>query len=254
MTAAAAVTTLPSVVVSTSLHGTRRSRNDSSAAMTLDMNIRDLFGCSPSADSIVKFLREINLQDGDLTPEVKAYPDMVYFNYHKLGVSLQFAPRGGYKPKVGLARSQLKDDCLRLEGIDIYNESKPRTGDARPQASSQSVQCAFSPYPLLPLRIPRAASTHGEGSAQSFISIAANTTGKEFVSWLGEPCRKGGGTGPSSGSINIWCEWSREGIMVEFGGTEARGPQAWERGKDAVWQVVTVFSPDERSVSVGNDP
>ncbi|KAI6031622.1 hypothetical protein BKA83DRAFT_87430 [Pisolithus microcarpus] len=176
------------------------------------MNIRDLFGCSPSADSIT----------GDLTPEVKAYPDMVYFNYHKLGVSLQFSPRGGYKPKVGLARSQLKDDCLRLEGIDIYNESKPRTGDARPQASSQS--------------------------PQSFISIAANTTGKEF------PCRKGGGTGPSSGSINIWCEWSKEGIMVEFGGTEARGPQAWERGKDAVWQVVTVFSPDERSVSVGNDP
>ncbi|KAI6007208.1 hypothetical protein EDD15DRAFT_2209656 [Pisolithus albus] len=195
--------------------------------MTSVMNIRDLFGCSPSADSIANFLEKVNLQGSDLTPEVKAYPDMVYFNYHKLGVSLQFAPRGGYKPKVGLARSQLKDDCLKLEGIDIYNESKPQTGDARPQASSQSVQCAFSPYPLLPLRIFRVASAHEEGSAQSFISIAANTTGKEF----------------SSGSINIWCEWAGEGIMVEFGGTEARGPQAWERGKDAVWQVITVFPP-----------
>ncbi|KAI6162064.1 hypothetical protein EDD17DRAFT_589292 [Pisolithus thermaeus] len=211
--------------------------------MALDINIRDLFGSSPSANSIANFLKGINLQASALTPEVKTYPDMVYFNYHKLGVSLQFAPRGGYKPKAGLVRDQLKDDCLSLEGIDIYNGSKPQSGDARAEASSQSAQSAFSPCPLLPLRLPRVASAHGEDSTQSYISIAANTTGKEFVSWLGEPCRKGGGTGPSSGSINIWCEWSREGIMVEFGGTEARGPQAWEKGKDAVWRVVTVFLP-----------
>jgi len=30
--------------------------------------------------------------------------------------------------------------------------------------------------------------------------------------------------------------------MVEFGGDEARGPQAWERGKDAIWKVITLFS------------
>ncbi|KAI6047759.1 hypothetical protein EDC04DRAFT_21107 [Pisolithus marmoratus] len=209
----------------------------------MDTNIRDLFGSSPSADIIANFLKEINLQADVSIPEVKAYPDVVYYNYQKLGISLQFAPRWGYRPKAGLARNQLKDNCLSLEGIDIYNESKPRAGNAIPEASSQSTQSTFSPFPLLPLRILRAASAHDESSTGSSIGVAADTTGKEFVSWLGEPCRKGGGTGPSSGSINIWCEWSKEGIMVEFGGTEARGPQAWERGKDAVWRVVTVFPP-----------
>lgn len=211
----------------------------------MDINARNLFGSSPSAVSVTNFLKEIDPRAEALIPEVKAYPDMVYYNYHRLGISLQFAPRGGYKPKAGLARDQLKDDCLGLEGIDIYNELKPRSDNGRPETPGRSAPLAFSPCPLLPLRIPRAASAHGEGSTQSSMNIAANTTGKEFVSWLGEPCRKGGGTGPSSGSINIWCEWSKEGIMVEFGGTEARGPQAWERGKDAVWRVVTVFPPRE---------
>jgi len=29
--------------------------------------------------------------------------------------------------------------------------------------------------------------------------------------------------------------------MVEFGGDESRGPQAWEKGKDAVWKVISIF-------------
>ncbi|KAL4069729.1 hypothetical protein V8B97DRAFT_1969017 [Scleroderma yunnanense] len=202
---------------------------------------RDLLGSSPSADSITRYLETI-VQHASITdvlvPEVKVYPDMVYFNYHKLGISLQFSPRQGYKPTFGLKREQLKDDCLSLEGIDVYNSNvKPGTLN----------QPAFSPFPLLPLRIPLETSPgNSRGSRPSTISIAANTTGKEFVSWLGEPSRKGGGAGPLSGSINIWCEWSEDGLMVEFGGEESRGPQAWERGKDAVWRVVTVFPPTNK--------
>jgi len=66
--------------------------------------------------------------------------------------------------------------------------------------------------------------------------------GKEFIALLGEPNRKGGGAGPSSGSIGIWVEWTRDGLMVEFGGEESRGPQAWERGKDAPWKVISIFA------------
>jgi len=72
-------------------------------------------------------------------------------------------------------------------------------------------------------------------------------TGKDFVAALGEPDRKGGGSGPSSGSIGIWVEWTRDGLMVEFGGDDSRGPQAWERGKDALWRVISVFSPKKES-------
>ncbi|XP_006454648.1 hypothetical protein AGABI2DRAFT_189890 [Agaricus bisporus var. bisporus H97] len=79
------------------------------------------------------------------------------------------------------------------------------------------------------------------------------TTGKEFVQALGEPDRKGGGTGPSSGSIDIWCEWTKDGIMVEFGGSQAKGPNVWETGKDAVWKVVTLFRPGaNREQGIGN--
>ncbi|KIM66327.1 hypothetical protein SCLCIDRAFT_368913 [Scleroderma citrinum Foug A] len=197
--------------------------------------IRDLLGSTPSADNIADYLatvaQHVSVTDA-LVPDVKVYPDVVYFNYYRLGISLQFAPQLGYKPTVGQKREQLKDEQLILEGIDVYNDN------ANPGT-------LFSSYPLLPLEILLDASLGGRHSLPSTISIAANTTGKELVSWLGEPSRKGGGAGPLSGSINIWCEWSKDGLMVEFGGEESRGPQAWERGKDAVWRVVTVFPPKE---------
>ena len=199
--------------------------------------IKDLLGCTPSADSVADYLAVVaqRVSAADvLVPEVKVYPDMVYFNYYRLGISLQFAPQRGYKPMSGQKREQLKDEHLRLEGIDMYN------ANIKPVSSSQST---FSSYPSLPLEISLDAD--GQDSRPSAIIVAENTTGKELVNWLGEPSRKGGGTGPLSGSINIWCEWSKDGLMVEFGGEESRGPQAWERGKDAVWRVITVFVPKD---------
>ncbi|KAF9244567.1 hypothetical protein BU15DRAFT_41787 [Melanogaster broomeanus] len=208
-------------------------------------NIKALLGSPPSAHVISEYLESlaslVSASDS-LTPEVKSYSDIVYFNYFKLGVSLQFSTRNGYRPTTGLKRDQLEDDSLQLEAIDIYNvpNVKPGTG-----GSTRSAELAFSTHPSSPLKISLETTTSSADSTLSGITIAKDTTGKEFVSWLGEPSRKGGGVGPSTGSIGIWCEWSKEGIMIEFGGDEARGPQAWERGKDAVWRVITIFPPKQ---------
>jgi hypothetical protein len=94
----------------------------------------------------------------------------------------------------------------------------------------------FAKYPSLPLAIT---FSHEPKS----MSVSTESTGKDFVAALGEPDRKGGGAGPSSGSINIWCEWTKEGVMVELGGRDARGPQAWDKGKDAKWKVISFYPP-----------
>ncbi|KAF8846242.1 hypothetical protein BDN67DRAFT_960947 [Paxillus ammoniavirescens] len=209
-------------------------------------DIKDLLGSQPSANVISGYLERLSdlvSATNSLTPEVKSYSDIVYFNYFELGVSLQFSPHGAYKPANGLKREQLKDDSLQLEAIDIYNVPSVKLG-----GTTRSVELAFCTHPCSPLKISletssSSASAPSTDATSSVITVARDTTGKDFVSWLGEPSRKGGGTGPSSGSIGIWCEWSKQGIMVEFGGDEARGPQAWERGKDAVWRVITIFSP-----------
>lgn len=201
----------------------------------MDADIRHLLGKSPSSDVIVTHIKKLaellSLNDVPL-PEVKSYSDVVYFNYHKLGLSFQFSRKQTASPN----RDQSgDDDCLSLVAMDLYN--------APELTSSRSTRSPFSSYPSLPLQIPLEPSTGGGSSEQPSLTIIANTTGKDFVGMLGEPSRKGGGTGSLSGSINIWCEWTKDGIMVEFGGEDARGPHAWERGKDTVWKVITVFSP-----------
>ncbi|TFK91656.1 hypothetical protein K466DRAFT_482224 [Polyporus arcularius HHB13444] len=172
-------------------------------------------------------------------PEVKSYSDAVYFNYYPLGLSLLFKPVGGYKPKTGLKLEELQDNNLILDGIDIYNVPKPKAG----ANASRATKSPYTTYPISPITlslVPLPADKEGKTRAES-VSITPETTGKDFVLAMGEPDRKGGGAGPSSGSIGIWCEWSKDGVMVEFGGEESRGPQAWERGKDAVWKVISVF-------------
>lgn len=194
------------------------------------MDISHLVGKSPSAQDLTRYLSTLSTSTIP-APDVKSYSDIVYFNYPALGVSLQFTPRKGYKPATGLRREQLRDDDLQLEAIDIYNVNEP----------ARSTESAFSTYSRLPIEL------HLAGETPAVITIAKDTTGKQLVEWLGEPSRKGGGAGPSSGSIHIWCEWAQQGIMIEFGGDDARGPQAWERGAGAVWKVVTVFEPKSRA-------
>ena len=202
-------------------------------------DVKQHLGSHPSSTELAAHLASLAalVSKPDATsPEVKSYSDAVYFNYFALGLSLLFKPVNGYKPKTGLKREDLRDSDLVLDGIDIYNVIKSaKPGTAKP----------FSAYPVSPFTLTLS-SQPAEKDAKprpSQFEVKPETTGKEFVAGMGEPDRKGGGAGPSSGSIGIWCEWSRDGVMVEFGGEESRGPQAWERGKDAVWKVISVFPP-----------
>lgn len=208
-------------------------------------DIQTLLGANPSADSITVFLKDlVRHSNTSLTaPEVKSYSDAVYFNYYSLGISLLFIPQKWYKPTGGLKLEDLQVDSLVLDSINIYNAPKPKATPTKSTTSNRTAELAFSTYSLSKWNL----SLSPEASAcnESSIEISLTTNGKDFVSCLGEPDRKGGGAGPSSGSIGIWCEWSKHGIMVEFGGDEARGPQAWERGKDAIWRVITVFPPKQ---------
>jgi hypothetical protein len=155
------------------------------------------------------------IQQEDSKPEIKVYPDVVYHNYLQEGISLSFSPETGYRPST----SNLDPSRLSVQSIDLYN--------AKGQSKSQ-----FSRFQALPLFLTKEENRKME--------INGETDGKSFVEFLGEPTRKGGGSGPSSGSIDIWCEWPQYGLMVEFA---LKGPQAWERGKDAPWKVVTIFAP-----------
>lgn len=202
------------------------------------MSLKHLLGLCPAAEPLLAHIHHLAalVPDASTVPEVKSYPDAVYFNFFPVGFSLLFKPVNGYKPKTGLKREDLDDDALVLDGIDIYNIPQPKDG-----TSSQKHKSPYSTYPVETFSLdlveipdkPRAIA----------MQVTRATTGKECVSSMGEPDRKGGGAGPSSGSIGIWCEWSKDGVMVEFGGDESRGPQAWEKGKDAIWKVISIFPP-----------
>jgi hypothetical protein len=201
-------------------------------------DIHKLFGHSPGSPDLTAYLS--TLSSAAAIPEVKAYPDAVYFNYYPLGLSLLFVPIKGYRPQSGISLQDLQQAYLVLDGIDIYNDAfvvKPDGG----KTSSRSP--AYSPYPVTPIALTVTPETKEGTPRPSALSVTRNMTGKEFVTALGEPDRKGGGSGPSSGNIGIWVEWTGDGLMVEFGGDDSRGPQAWERGKDAPWRVISIFSP-----------
>ncbi|GBE78258.1 hypothetical protein BKA93DRAFT_793842, partial [Sparassis latifolia] len=208
-------------------------------------NVKELLGLHPSSSQLQSHISSLVVQTpaSDVTiPEVKSYPDAVYFNYYSLGLSLLFKPINGYKTKTGLKVEDLKNDDLVVDGVDIYNLPKPNTGSA---SGTSKLKSTYSTFPLSVILSLSQSSSEGSELRPSHIEVKLTTTGKEFVECMGEPERKGGGAGPSSGSIGIWCEWSKDGVMVEFGGDESRGPQAWERGKDAVWKVITVFQPND---------
>lgn len=208
--------------------------------MTNLTELRQLLGLSPSSKELTTYLSALSSSQPS-APEIKSYPDVVYFNYYSFGLSLLFAPINGYKPQSKASRQDLQDVHLVLDGIDIYNNVSTKQSDDGKIGSLSFVY--YSPYPITPITIPISSDTEQDTPRPSFLQVTQNMTGKDFVAALGEPDRKGGGSGPSSGSIGIWVEWTRDGLMVEFGGDNSRGPQAWERGKDALWRVISVFSP-----------
>ncbi|KAJ3569419.1 hypothetical protein NP233_g5058 [Leucocoprinus birnbaumii] len=211
--------------------------------------MKDLLGLRPTAPTISQYivsLAEAAKASESIAPDIKSYSDAVYFNYYSLGTSLVFVPNDGYKPKTGLKLGELQQDKLLLDSIDIYNVPKSETKNADKTKSSRSV-LSFTAFPTFPISLPITANLKDKDGKPverpSQLDVTLETSGKDFVGAFGEPDRKGGGAGPSSGSINIWCEWSKDGLMVEFGGVQAKGPQAWDTGKDAVWKVITLFRP-----------
>lgn len=168
----------------------------------------ELLGTKPDStrkNEWITALREICGQENK-SPDVQIYSGSVYQDYPGLGLSLEYKDLG---------------QEMILDSIHIFNRSTNVSKDNK---------CAtFAKYPVMNI----------DGREESF-TIGPGTTAKEFVQTLGEPNRKGGGLGPLSGSIGIWCEWTNIGVMIEFGGVEAHG---WDTGSDAIWKELTVFKP-----------
>ena len=220
--------------------------------MAMQSEVKDLFGLFPTSQRVTEYISSLSSlanAGNDDKAQVKAYPDAVFVNYYTLGCSIEYRPTNGHKPSPNVRSiAELQTNNLAIEKIDVYNS--PFDDEANATSASSKSTPTFARYPNLPLTI---AFSHRPLS----LSVLRDTTGKEFVAALGEPDRKGGGAGPSSGSINIWCEWTKEGIMVEFGGRDTRGPQAWDKGKDAKWKVISFYpvpppqpsSPEQPSVT-----
>ena len=208
------------------------------------MAAKTLFGLPPTSQSVEGYISSLSsLADvgSDDKPQIKAYPDAVFVNYYALGCSIEYRPMNGYRPSSNVQSiADLQTNNLAIDKIDIYNSPHDDESNTPSPPASQPTKSkttpAFAKYPSLPLIITFSREPKS-------ISVSTESTGKDFVAALGEPDRKGGGAGPSSGSINIWCEWTKEGVMVEFGGRDARGPQAWNKGKDAKWKVISFYPP-----------
>ena len=205
--------------------------------MTAKSDVKSLFGLPPTSQRVKEYISSLSSlahSGNDNEARVKAFPDAVFINYYALGCSFEYRPTNGYKPPSNLQSiAELQTNNLALDKIDIYNSPHEEPNPTSPPLR-KTESPTFAKYPDLPLVITFSREPKS-------ISVSAETTGKDFVSELGEPDRKGGGAGPSS--INIWCEWTKEGLMVEFGGLDARGPQAWDKGKDANWKVISFYPP-----------
>lgn len=197
---------------------------------------RNLLGASPNSEDLSGYLNELALLSANESPlpEIKSYSDALYMNYYNLGLSLMFVSRDGKK---SITKEDVKGDKLVLDSIDIYNSLPYKS---KPGSSSSTT--TYEKFPVSELTLSLAPLQDGKERAKE-VKITPSSSGKDLVAVLGEPVRKGGGGGPSQGSVDIWCEWSGDGIMIEFGGEEAKGPKAWETGKDAKWKVLTLFRP-----------
>ncbi|KAJ3736163.1 hypothetical protein DFJ43DRAFT_1036494 [Lentinula guzmanii] len=124
------------------------------------------------------------------------------------------------------------EDKLVLDSLDIYN-IPASTSDSKGFQKKRE-ETAFATYPMSPviLNLTHPEEEEGKNLPHS-LQISKESTGKDFVQGLGNQIEKVADQVHLVGPLES-----------EFGGVEAIGPQAWERGKDAVWKVVTVFLPN----------
>ncbi|SAM84827.1 uncharacterized protein UBRO_05976 [Ustilago bromivora] len=188
-----------------------------------------LLGGRPAQSQIQALLG--HAVSSSLEPEVKAYPDVVYHNYRSIGLSLQFEVSSP-----GKNASKVGSEDLCLAAIDIYSANEDKS---------------WTCFPTLPLQID--ALRDDTASEQVKATITKAITGKDLVSSLGEPQRKGGGAGGRSGPA-AWMEWSLKldrsnlnesdptTLQIELAGAGARGADRWnaERAGNCKWAVITV--------------
>ncbi|CCO27024.1 hypothetical protein BN14_01057 [Rhizoctonia solani AG-1 IB] len=203
--------------------------------MSNDLDLQSILGeprNSPKLTALIQRLGSLATPPiTSLAPDSKSYAGTTYDNYYDIGISLMFThPTKGSNV-----------DEYVCDSIDVMNVPDAEAGNTRAAKTSSR----YRPFPGLPLPLTKRDSattaTDDTSSSSETFPLKPTTIGAEFVQYFGEPGRKGGGTG--SAGPGIWCDWPGQGLMVEFGGDEARGPSAWETGAKAVWSVVTLFRP-----------
>ncbi|OWZ69984.1 hypothetical protein AYX14_04631 [Cryptococcus neoformans] len=220
---------------------------------TLDpSSLAPLFNLPSSAPQIPKFIACLASSSTPPTPDIKSYPDAIYHNYYGLGLSLCFLPEEG------------------LDSVDIFNR-EPNPPALKPgravtvYAPPPEVTIHFTSTSLtLPPRDPKRKSTEPPKSIARppFITFTSTTTGRQLVSCLGEPSRKGSG-----GWTGVWLEWKRVEFKVDEKGNkgeigvmvELRDPGAaemteemmkkgmggvWERAAKWEWKSLKLFKPE----------
>ncbi|KAG9010014.1 hypothetical protein FRB90_008040 [Tulasnella sp. 427] len=126
-----------------------------------------LLGNTPSSPSLIVYVERISSDTNPPAVEIKSYSDAVYFNYHGLGLSLLFVPTNGYKPRTSSTRTELKDQDLVLESVDIYNAQPKGTKDSR---------SGFSIFPSLPISLRIPGETTSTSTLEDFNTAISNST------------------------------------------------------------------------------
>ncbi|WVF67054.1 hypothetical protein IAT40_001798 [Kwoniella sp. CBS 6097] len=189
-----------------------------------------LFGLPPSSPEITAFLSTMISTSSSASsaaplpePEIKTYPDAVYHNYYSLGLSLFFDPS--------------KNNGL--DSVDIFNPSpypKPSMPGRKPEPTYAPPPQVSMDFPTDTLSLPPLKK--GEESKSiprpTYFSLDAETTGRQFVSCLGEPSRKGSG-----GWTGVWLEWSAVGL-VSNGQQRTASKDGEEQKKTDGLQIETV--------------
>ncbi|KAK6907052.1 hypothetical protein I204_00146 [Kwoniella mangroviensis CBS 8886] len=195
-------------------------------------DLASLLSQPSSSTSLTSYLQSLSSTSPLPVPEIKSYPDTIYHNYYPLGLSLAFHPIKG------------------LDSIDIYNSSP----HPQPKRANQKPSPVYSSPPEITLHFPTdSVSLPPKKEGEKPLSIPRsttfkllpNSTGRDFVSHLGEPTRKGSG-----GWTGLWLEWSSVelkakegevtvGIMVELrdpGANELLTEEGRKKGMGGVWE------------------
>ncbi|WWD16843.1 hypothetical protein CI109_101275 [Kwoniella shandongensis] len=224
--------------------------------------LASLFSLSPSSPQITAFLETLASPSPLPQPEIKSYPDAIYHNYYALGLSLCFLPNKG------------------LDSVDIFNTPSSSSSSAPPPPPPRNrfrrEEPTYSPPPEIELHFPTTTlvvppAKEGDEATElprpEKVVLKPNTIGRQLVSCLGEPSRKGSG-----GWTGLWLEWTKvelkrrseegegEGVVEVGLMVELRDPGAaekmteedmrkgmggvWDRAAKWEWKSLKVFKPE----------